>query len=229
MTTTAHNICGTQATVIDSHLYESIRRTVTYNLRKNAGSWISSEEIEDVVQNTAMHVFIKACLYDSSMGASFRTWAMTVAHNYSIQLARKMKTADDKVISLDRTFGVRENPARDDESAHHIRHHDGIRNSSGAWIMDTLGIIPEECYADCRLRKAEENSASERRAENLVTFLESGLNQNESGMLAMMRERLTKEEMMQRTHKTGCNIDTTKSRLRAKVRKWMKETDYYGE
>lgn len=67
----------------------------------------------------------------------------------------------------------------------------------------------------------EELAESKERLALLTGFL-STLNESEKSMLEMMKNGLSKEEMMELTHKTGGNIDTCKSRLRQKILRYVK-------
>ncbi len=67
----------------------------------------------------------------------------------------------------------------------------------------------------------EELSESNERLVQLTGFL-STLNDSEKLLLEMMKDGLSKEEMMEITHKTGGNIDTCKSRLRQKILRYVK-------
>ena len=70
-------------------------------------------------------------------------------------------------------------------------------------------------------QKAEEDFESKNRLTQLTGFL-STLNDSEKQLLEMMKNGLTKEKMMELTHKSGGNIDTCKSRLRHKILQYVK-------
>lgn len=70
-------------------------------------------------------------------------------------------------------------------------------------------------------QKKEESSESKDRLALLTAFL-STLNESDKLLLEMMKDGLSKEEMMEITHKTGGNIDTCKSRLRQKILRYVK-------
>lgn len=70
-------------------------------------------------------------------------------------------------------------------------------------------------------QKIEENSESCERLTRLTGFLTT-LNESDKLLLEMMKDGLSKEEMMEITHKTGGNIDTCKSRLRQKILRYVK-------
>jgi RNA polymerase sigma factor (sigma-70 family) len=70
-------------------------------------------------------------------------------------------------------------------------------------------------------QKMEESSESRDRLTHLTGFL-STLNESDKLMLEMMKDGLSKEEMMEITHKSGGNIDTCKSRLRQKILRYVK-------
>lgn len=70
-------------------------------------------------------------------------------------------------------------------------------------------------------QRSEELSESTDRLAQLTGFL-STLNESDKLMLEMMKDGLSKEEMMEITHKTGGNIDTCKSRLRQKILRYVK-------
>lgn len=70
-------------------------------------------------------------------------------------------------------------------------------------------------------QKLEEKSESKDRLTLLTGFLAT-LNESEKLLLEMMKDGLSKEQMMEITHKTGGNIDTSKSRLRQKILRYVK-------
>lgn len=70
-------------------------------------------------------------------------------------------------------------------------------------------------------QKMDETSESKNRLALLTAFL-STLNESDKLLLEMMKDGLSKEEMMEITHKTGGNIDTCKSRLRQKILRYVK-------
>lgn len=67
----------------------------------------------------------------------------------------------------------------------------------------------------------EEKSESKSRLTLLTGFLAT-LNESDKLLLEMMKDGLSKEQMMEITHKTGGNIDTCKSRLRQKILRYVK-------
>lgn len=70
-------------------------------------------------------------------------------------------------------------------------------------------------------QKLEEKSESKDRLTLLTGFLAT-LNESDKLLLEMMKDGLSKEQMMEITHKTGGNIDTCKSRLRQKILRYVK-------
>lgn len=68
---------------------------------------------------------------------------------------------------------------------------------------------------------AEELSESTDRLAQLTGFL-STLNESDKLLLEMMKDGLSKEQMMDITHKSGGNIDTCKSRLRQRILRYVK-------
>ena len=70
-------------------------------------------------------------------------------------------------------------------------------------------------------QKMDETSESKNRLALLTAFL-STLNESDKLLLEMMKDGLSKEEMMEITHKTSGNIDTCKSRLRQKILRYVK-------
>ena len=70
-------------------------------------------------------------------------------------------------------------------------------------------------------QQMEESVESRNRLRRLTAFL-STLSESDKLMLEMMQDGLTKEQMMEITHKSGGNIDTCKSRLRQKILRYVK-------
>lgn len=214
------------STIIDSKCYEIIRKTVSCSLRKNAGGWITEDEIKDVVQSVALHILLQVERYDKNKGA-FSTWCSTIAHNYSIQLGKRMKKAGERAVRLSCVNTFLEGMDDDEKALFSTRNRQ--EDTSLSWAMDNLGLHPEETEADFFMMKALEENERLHRKNNLQEFLETSLTLGEKQMLEMIKNNLSKEEMMAITHKTGGSIDVCKSRLRAKVYNWMKASDYYGE
>jgi len=212
--------------VIDRECYDSIRKTVTCTLRKNAGSWISQDDINDVVQSVAMHIMLQSDKFDEGK-STFSTWCSTVAHNYTIQLGKKMKKAGDRAVQLSGVNSFLE--GMDDDEKAMFTPSRKQEDSSLSWAMDNLGLHPDENEADFFMMKAIEDERMAKRTARLQQFLDTKLNDSEKQMFDMMQKGLTKQEMMDMTHKTGGNIDVCKSRLRTKVYNWMKASDYYGD
>lgn len=67
----------------------------------------------------------------------------------------------------------------------------------------------------------EELTESADRLAQLTGFLAT-LNESDKLLLEMMKDGLSKEQMMEITHKSGGNIDTCKSRLRQKILRYVK-------
>ena len=211
--------------IIDDQFYNNVTNTVNSVLRKNAGSWITDDDINDVVQSVAMHILLQTERYDESKGA-FSTWCATIAHNYSIQLGKRMKKAGDRAVKLSGVNTFLD--GMDDDEKALFTPGNRQEDTSLSWAMDNLGMHPEEAEADYFMMKALEEDEMRARTSSLQEFLDTRLNPGEKQMLEMMKDNLSKEEMMAITHKTGGNIDVCKSRLRAKVYNWMKASDYYG-
>lgn len=214
------------APVIDRECYEAIRKTVTCTLRKNASSWVSEDDIQDVVQSVAMHIMLQSEKYDEDK-STFSTWCSTVAHNYTIQLGKKMKKAGDRAVRLSGVNSFLEGMDDDEKAMFTASYRQ--EDTSFSWLKDEFGMHPEESEADFFMMKAVEDEEMLRRTSNLQDFLDTKLNDGERQLFEMMKNGLSKQEMMEATHKTGGNIDVCKSRLRSKVYNWMKATDYFGD
>lgn len=212
--------------ILDNECIDAISSTVTCTLRKNAGSWISSDDIQDIVQSAVTHVWLKRDQYDPEKGASFKTWTNTVAHNFAIQTSKRIKKAADKAVAISGLLDLCD-CGDDDEPKAATKAFSGI-DTSNTWAMDSLGINLGENAADYGFSRDAEDMASENREKALREFLDRRLNENERLLFNMMSDGLSKQEMMEITHKTGGCIDTSISRLRSKVRNWMKASDYYG-
>ena len=213
--------------VIDRECYDAIRETVSFVLYRNASSYITRDDIQDITQEAATKVLLNSSLYDPEKNTSFKTWATRVAHNYAIQLSRKIKKSVDTSVAISGFLDMEGSFEDDDEKKVASKIFTG-KDSSTSWAMDILGIRPEESNADFAFTKKDEYSAMKTRIRNLQDFLDTRLNSSEKFLLEMMCDGLSKTEMMEITGKTGGNIDTSISRLRSKVREWMKASNYYG-
>lgn len=211
--------------ILDNECIKAITNTITCILRKNAGSWISNDDIQDIAQSAIMHVWMKRDQYDPEKGASFRTWTNTVAHNFAIQTSKRMKKAADKAITLSGLLDLGEG-GEDDSKGKTKAFNEA--NTSYSWALDNLGIRSGENAADFGLSRNAEETATQNREQALRHFLNNRLNESERLLFNMMSDGLSKQEMMEITHKNGGAIDTSISRLRSKVRNWMKASDYYG-
>lgn len=213
--------------VIDRECYEAICKTVSYVLNTNASSYITKDDIKDVTQAAATRVLLKSSMYDPEKNTAFKTWATTVAHNYAIQLSKKIKETADMSVAISGLLDMADSIGDEDEFRKVSKAFRGT-DSSNTWALDNLGINTDEASADFSFTREAEESAMCRRVGKLQEFLDTKLNDSEKLLFEMMRSGLSKTEMMERTGKSGGNIDTSICRLRSKVHKWMKETDYYG-
>ena len=210
--------------VIDAECYESIRKTVRYVLKRNMKNYISECDVDDALQSVLIHIWIKKDIYDPSRGASFKTWATTIAHNYTIQLSKKLQKHSKVIKSLCDFDSL----TAGQEGMDYVFNTIVQGNSSLSWINDNLGHNQDESNADYKFDKLYDDERQDARLDNLVNYLETHLNQSEKRLLQMMKDDRSKEEMMELLKKSSGNIDTRKSRLRSKISKWMKESDYYG-
>lgn len=213
--------------VIDSECYDAISKTVSYVLNTNASSYITKDDIKDVTQAAATRVLLKSSMYDPEKNTAFKTWATTVAHNYAIQLSKKIKETADMSVAISGLLDMADSFGDDDELKTVSKAFKG-KDSSTSWAKDNLGINAEESNADFTFTKEAEESAMNKRVGRLQDFLDTKLNSSEKLLFEMMRSGLSKTEMMEKTGKTGGNIDTSICRLRSKVHNWMKASDYYG-
>ncbi len=83
------------------------------------------------------------------------------------------------------------------------------------------GMDWEDLSVPDPFQKIEEDYESRDRLTKLMGFI-STLNESDKLLLEMMKDGLSKEEMMEITHKSGGNIDTCKSRLRQKILRYVK-------
>ena len=211
--------------IIDAECCESIRKTVRYILKLNMKNYISECDVDDAVQSVLIHIWVKRDVYDPTRGASFKTWATTIAHNYTIQLSKKLQKHSKVIKSLCDFDSL----ALGQESMDYVFNSIVHCNSSLSWINDNLGHRQNESNADYKFDKQHDEEKQNARLDNLVSYLENKLNKSEKQLLQMMKEDRSKEEMMELLKKSSGNIDTCKSRLRSKISKWMKESNYYGD
>lgn len=211
--------------VIDAECYESIRKTVRYVLKRNMRNYVSDCDVDDAVQSVLIHIWVKKDVYDPNRGASFKTWATTIAHNYAIQLSKKLQKHSKVIKSLCDFDSL----TSGQEGMDYVFNTIVQSNSSLSWINDNLGHIQNESNADYKFDQQHEELKQSARLNNLTNYLENKLNQSEKQLLQMLKDDRSKAEMMDLLQKSSGNIDTCKSRLRSKISKWMKESDYYGD
>ena len=212
--------------IFDKECYEAISRTVRCVLTSNAGSYITWEDIQDITQAAAERILVKRNLYDPLKNTTFRTWATRVAHNYAIQLSKMIRRTSLHTVSLAGLLNLADVSDNNDGTTG-SRVFSG-KNTSSTWAMENLGIIPDEARADHAFTKEDEEKSMTKRIARLQEFMATEFNSGEKLLFEMMRNGLSKNEMMARTGKSGGNIDTSICRLRSKTRRWMKEADYYG-
>jgi RNA polymerase sigma factor (sigma-70 family) len=210
--------------IIDADFYESIGKTVRYHLKHKLSAYVSDADIEDTLQSVLIHIWLKRGMYDHDRGASFKTWAITIARNYTIQLSKKLLKQSMMIKSLCDYDTI----SKGQEAMDYILNNIVGRNSSVEWINDNLGVKSEIYNADYQFNMRHDEECQNKRFEYLKDYLSSKLNRNEQLLLQMMKEDKTKEEMMEFFKKSSGNIDTCKSRLRAKISKWMRDIDYFG-
>ena len=181
---------GRNLALFNEEIVKAIAETVRITLAKYANTWVIKGYIvvDDFIQNATLHILNKCDSYDPERGASFKSWACTVARNYSISESKKLKQIVDSKARL-----------------------------------DFLGEGVEELKTpfEDRLILFEEITESKRRTIKLNDFIAT-LNEGEQLLLQMMKDGLSKEEMMEITHKSGGTIDTCKSRLRHKILRYLK-------
>lgn len=211
--------------IIDADFCESIRKTVSYHLKHKLSAYISEADIEDTLQSVLIHIWLKRDMYNPDRGASFKTWAITIARNYTIQLSKKLQKHSSMIKSLCDYDTV----SKGQEAMDYVLNAIVGRNSSVEWINDNLGIKSDIYNADYQFNLLHDEERQDKRFECLKDYLASKLNRNEQLLLQMMKEDKTKEEMMEFFKKSSGNIDTCKSRLRSKISKWMRDVDYFGD
>lgn len=211
--------------VIDAECYESIRKTVRYVLKRNMRNYVSDCDVDDAVQSVLIHIWVKKDIYDPSRGASFKTWATTIAHNYTIQLSKKLQ----KHFRMIKSLCDFDTLVTGQEGMDYVFNNIVQSNSSLSWINDNLGYAQHDLSADYRLIHQDDEERLNARLDNLTDYLENKLNQSEKELLQLLKDDRSKSDMMEILKKSSGNIDTCKSRLRSKISKWMKESDYYGD
>ena len=181
---------GRNLAFFNEAIVNAIAETVQFTLAKYAGTWVHKGyiDVKDFTQNATLHILNKCDSYDPKRGASFKSWACTVARNYSISEAKKLK----KIVGCKQRL-------------------DFIGEG-----VEELKIPFEDPFSFL-----EDAIASNSRFAQLRDFL-SKLNESEQLLLQMMKDGLSKEEMMEITHKSGGTIDTSKSRLRHKILRFLK-------
>ena len=215
--------------VVDEKFYQTIGNIVTKVLKNNGCDWMAREDIEDLQQTTAIHVWTQSSKYDPSKGASPLTWATTIAHNYVIDRAKELWKAHCSNVSLDQLDIFGGSDADDDADFPRRKRFECGSDSTYADAEEQLsGLSSKEYAADYLFEKEAEDDVKARRFANLRSFLDTELNPAEKQMLEMLQDGLTKDEMMAKTGKSGGNIDTSKSRFRAKVDQFMKGPKYNG-
>lgn len=221
----ANNMNGV---VIDDQFRRNISSTVSYLLHKNAGSWIMEEDIEEIAAKTIERIFDQLGTYNPSRNASFKTWANAVAHNFAIRASEKLQRDRRRFVRLSSLAGYDMEDGDDQNSGQCRKSYDFTKGACFSWASGILGIDPESGEADFSMMKEADEQASRKRLACLENFLSTGLNESEKQMLEMMKDGLSKAQMMEVTHKSGANIDTCRCRLRSKIRNFMKSIDYYG-
>lgn len=96
----------TMALQFDGRLYSELCTSVTCFLLTHAASFLSQEEIEDIAQNAVIHVWDIRDKYDSSKGASFKTWASRVVHNYAVSESKKACRKSSLSTNIDEIHGL---------------------------------------------------------------------------------------------------------------------------
>lgn len=211
--------------IIDAECYESIKKTVRYIMKRNMRNYISECDLDDALQSVLIHIWVKKDLYDPSRGASFKTWAITIAHNYTIQLSKKLQKHYRVIKSLCDFDCL----TSGQETMDYVFNSIAQGNSSLSWINDNLGFVQGESDADYRFSSQDESDQQNARLNNLMEYLDNKLNQSEKELLQLLKDDRSKSDMMEILKKSSGNIDTCKSRLRSKISNWMKESDYYGD
>lgn len=221
----------------DDQFYKTVKETITYVLRKNAGSWISSEQIEDIVSAGCIDVWMKREQYDPSRGASPKTWITTCAHNFAITAAKALKKAVDRKVDITSLSGSDLGKTEvDPEKRSRSKKVNYRTDSTFGWAAQELGINIDEYNADYSFSKESDEAASLKRLAKLEHFLMTGLSDKEKDMLGLQNgpdglivNMKTKEQLMEELHITDGNAYTRKNRLLSKIYDYIKSPEYYDD
>jgi DNA-directed RNA polymerase specialized sigma subunit, sigma24 homolog len=224
--------------VFDDQFINNVKNTVNYVLRKNAGSWISSDDIEMITSDAYTRIWEQVGKYDPAKGASFKTWYETVARRYAISAAKKLKNNDvDKRVRMDCLTGFDNGHTEDDpEKRSRSKKINYMSDTTFGWAAQELGINLDEFAADYSFTKESDENASLKRLAKLEEFLKTRLTDREKFMLGIQDGEdglsvnlKSKEQLMEELHMSGSNADTSKHRLLSKIYSFISSSEYNNE
>ena len=215
--------------VINDEFDKNVTETVNFVLRKNAGGWICSDDIDEIASMACVDIWMKSSLFDPSKGASFKTWYTLLSHNFAISESKKLKNEVDRIVDLANLSGFDDGYSEvDPEKRSRSKKVNYRKDSTFSWAAQELGISIDEFNADYLLMKDADEKASMKRLAILEEFLDTKLSDKEKMMLEMLKEDRTTEEKMEAMNMSSNNVYTFTKRLREKIRNFMRSSDYYG-
>lgn len=212
--------------VIDNNFKNTVTNTVYSVLRsKKVGSWMRSDQIEEIATAALFHIYVNVGQFDPSKGRA-DTWIRRAAHNFAITESKKLWNKMKKAVKMSQLSILGNINGKDPEQFKKVV--DYTKDSTFSWAAEGLGINLDEMRADFGINMEAEESASIKRLEKLNRFLEDGLNDREKKYLQMKKDGFTKEQMMAELNMSGGCFDTFKCRFVSKVVKFMRSVDYWG-
>ena len=223
--------------IIDDQFYKNVTETIRFVLRKNAGSWISSEQIEDIASAGCIDVWMKCEQYNPEGGASFKTWYTTCAHNFAISQSKKLKRAVDRKVDITSLTGFDAGKTEiDPEKRSRSKKVDYRSDSTFGWAAQELGINLDEYSADFAFKQADDEAASLKRLAKLESFLSTRLSDKEKEMLGLQNgtdgltvNLMTKEQLMEQMHMSDSNAYTSKHRLLSKISDFITSSEFTND
>lgn len=212
--------------VIDNNFINTVTNTVYGVLRsKEVGSWMSSDQIEEIAAAARFHIYVNVGQFDPYKGTA-DAWVKRAAHNFAITESKTLWNKMKKAVKMSQLSILGDMNGKDPEQFKKVV--DYTKDSTFSWAAEGLGINLNEMRADYSFVKEAEESASLKRLEALTHFLETGINDREKKYLQMKQDDFTKEQMMAELNMNGGCFDTFKSRFVSKVEKFMHSADYWG-
>ena len=132
--------------VIDNNFKNTVTNTVYSVLRsKKVGSWMRSDQIEEIATAALFHIYVNVGQFDPSKGRA-DTWIRRAAHNIAITESKKLWNKMKKAVKMSQLSILGNINGKDPEQFKKVI--DYTKDSTFSWAAEGLGINLDGMRAD---------------------------------------------------------------------------------